>query len=76
MIETNQLADFISTLKTKYVEDLEYDIWLHKVFNKSFEEFKEYMTISKDAQNGYMNENEIKTTIQKSADILGDFIPQ
>ena len=34
------------------------------------------MRISKEAQNGYMNENEIKTTIQNSADILGDFIPQ
>lgn len=76
LIETNQFADFVDTIKTKYTEDLEYELWLHKVYNKSFDEFKESMRISKEAQNGYMNEDDIKTTIQKSADILGDFNPQ
>ena len=76
LIENNQLSDFITTIHNKYVEDLEYELWLHKVYDKSFEEFKKDMSISKDAQSGYMEDEDIKTTVKKSYDILSNFRPQ
>lgn len=64
------------TLNTKYIEDLEYDLWLHKVYDKSFEEFKKDINISRDAQAGYMNEDDVKATVKKSNEILSNFTPQ
>lgn len=76
LIESNQFNDFIMTLNTKYIEDLEYELWLHKVYDKSFEEFKKDISISRDAQAGYMNEEDIKATVKKSNEILSNFTPQ
>ena len=76
LIESNQFNDFIMTLNTKYIEDLEYELWLHKVYDKSFEEFKKDISISRDAQAGYMNEENVKATVKKSNEILSNFTPQ
>ena len=76
LIETNQFSDFISTLNDKVIEDLEYELWLHKIYDKSFEQFKKDVIMSRDAQAGYMDENEIKTTVKKSNEILSSFKPQ
>lgn len=76
LIESNQFNDFIMTLNTKYIEDLEYELWLHKVYDKSFEEFKKDLSISRDAQAGYMNEEDVKATVKKSNEILSNFTPQ
>ena len=76
LIESNQFNDFIVTLNTKYIEDLEYELWLHKVYDKSFEEFKKDISISRDAQAGYMNEEDVKATVKKSNEILSNFTPQ
>lgn len=76
LIESNQFNDFIVTLNTKYIEDLEYDLWLHKVYDKSFEEFKKDISISRDAQAGYMDEEDVKATVKKSNEILSNFKPQ
>ena len=76
LIESNQFNDFIVTLNTKYIEDLEYNLWLHKVYDKSFEEFKKDISISRDAQAGYMNEEDVKATVKKSNEILSNFTPQ
>ena len=76
LIESNQFNDFIMNLNTKYIEDLEYELWLHKVYDKSFEEFKKDISISRDAQAGYMNEEDVKATVKKSNEILSNFKPQ
>lgn len=76
LIESNQFNDFIITLNQKYLDDIEYDLWLHKVYNKSFEEFKKDISISRDAQAGYMNEEDVKATVKKSNEILSNFTPQ
>ena len=76
LIETNQFSDFISTLNDKVIEDLEYELWLHKIYDKSFEQFKRDIIMSRDAQAGYMDETEIKTTVKKSNEILSSFKPQ
>lgn len=76
LIENNQFSDFIDTLNDKYIEEFTYDYWIHKVFDKSFDDFKKEIKLSNDAQVGYMNEEDIKATINKSKDILSNFKPQ
>lgn len=76
LIETNQFSDYVSFIPTKFEEDIEFKVWLHKVFDKSFNEFKKDIKLSNDAQVGYMKEEDVKTTIQKSNEILSNFIPQ
>ena len=76
LIETNQFSDFIDTLNDRYIEEFNYDYWLHKIFNKSYPEFKEEIKLSNEAQVGYMNDEDLKTTVNKSKEILSDFKPQ
>lgn len=76
LIETNQLYDFIDTLMNNHQEDLLFKVWLHKVYDKSFDEFKNESNISDTAQVEYMTEQEVKTTIIKSRNILSNFSPQ
>ena len=76
LIETNRFNDFINTLHDKYIEELNYEYWLHRVFSKSYPEFKEEIQLSNDAQRGYMDDEDIKTTVNKSKEILSNFTPQ
>ena len=76
LIESNQFNDFIATLNDTYIQEFEYNLWLHKVYDRSFEEFKKDISISRDAQAGYMDDEDIKATVKKSNDILGNFNPQ
>lgn len=76
LIENNEFSDYISSVNSKYIEELEYDVWLHKAYNQSFNEFRDNIQLTRDAQSGYMNEEDVKTTIQNSSDILSNFTPQ
>ena len=76
LIQTNKFSDFINTLNDKYIEELNYEYWLHRVFDKSYPEFKKELQLSSDAQRGYMDEEDIKTTVNKSKDLLSTFKPQ
>ena len=65
-------------INSKYIEELEYDVWLHRpeTYGKSFDDFKKDIHLSKDAQIGYMDGEDVKTTLRKSNDILSNFKPQ
>ncbi len=68
-------SDFIPTIINNHNDELLLDVWLHKVYDKSFEEFKKSLNTDV-AQVEYLSGDEIKTTINKSKDILSDFKPQ
>lgn len=74
LIENNQFSDFIDTFNEKVVEDMEFECWLHKIYDKSFVEFKEQVhnTMSVEVN---MSEDEIKATLNKSNEILANFDP-
>ena len=74
LIETNQFSDFIDTFNEKVVEDMEFDYWLHKVYDKSFNDFKKQIhdTVNVEAN---MSEEEIKATLNKSNEMLTNFNP-
>lgn len=65
------LSDFISEVWKIRDEEMQWQYFLAKVFDKSFEDFKESMK----AQKG-MSQEEIETTIQDSMAIMDSFIPE
>lgn len=48
------------------------DIWLHKVFDKSFAEFKQSILENDEA----VSDEQIETTVSNSRAILNNFIPE
>ena len=76
LIETNQFSEFIDTFNERVIEDIELQYWLHKVFDKSFDEFRNKIHNNSHAQTEVMSEDEVKATINKSYDILSNFQPQ
>lgn len=72
LIEYNRFSDFIDTINEKVVEDMEFDYWLHKVYDKSFAEFKKQINEVVEVN---MNEDEIKATLNKSNAMLANFDP-
>ena len=75
LIENDMLSDFIDTLLEKYNEDIEMNVWLHKVHDRSFNEFSNSIH-NQDAQLDEMDIEEVKTTVKKSKEILSNFQPQ
>lgn len=69
------LSDYIDTLIDKYNEDISLEVWLHKVYDKSFSEFTKNIH-NQNAQVDVMDKEEVKTTIKKSYEILSKFQPQ
>ena len=76
LIENEMLSDYIDTLNEKAIFDFEFDVWLHKVEGKSFNDWREELHFDVQARNVEMDENELKTTVLKSSDILNSFEPQ
>ena len=55
-------------------EKYDWEFFLHKIFDKSYQEFKEEIKINK--QNQEMSEQFIETTVKHSMDILNTFNPE
>lgn len=75
LIENEMLSDYIDTLNEKAIFDREFDVWLHKVEDKSFNDWRKELHFNADARNVEMSEHEVKTTVLKSSDILNGFEP-
>lgn len=71
LIPTGDLSDFISTIWEIREEEMQWQYFLSKVFDKSFEDFKETMK----PQQG-MTQKEIETTIKDSMTMIDSFIPE
>lgn len=68
------VSEFIDTVNTETEENAKWDIFLHKVWDKSYNEFNEAIKVEQDNKN--MSASEIETTIQMSEDILANFNPE
>lgn len=74
LIENNQFSDFITTFNDKVIEDIEFEYWLHRIFDKSFIEYRDKIhSVTKVEVN--MSEEEIKATLNKSNEMLTNFNP-
>ena len=70
MIQTLRFSEFVDEFLTLESEKKEWEFYLHKVFNKSFDEFKNSMEQPK------ASEEQVETTVQNSISILQNFIPE
>lgn len=72
-IRTHRFTEFITEFLELREEDLMWEIWLHKIEDKSFEEFKE--SVKGIAKNQEFTKEQIETTINDSAAMLNNFNP-
>lgn len=74
MIQTGQLCDFIEKCVKSKREADEWEIYLHKVWDKSFTDFKNEIKVNQD--NRRMSKSTIEATIKGSMSILNNFNPE
>ena len=78
MIQTGRFCDFVyefmNTTNREKNEEAEWEYYLHKVFDKSFNEFKE--EIRNNSENQEMSKEQIETTVTDSLNILKNFKPE
>lgn len=73
IILTDKLTEFVSHIVDETNNEQEWEFFLHKVFDKSFREFKESLrTTERPCE---MSKSDIETTIKDSLDITQNFIP-
>lgn len=77
-IHSCRLAEFIDALVDVQNEELMWETWLHKVLDKSFDEFKEDVAaqVRSSKQPDEMTNEQIEATIHRSNHILDEFYPQ
>lgn len=77
MITTGRLTEFVDEIVGIHNEEEEervlYEVWLHKVFDKGFDEFRE--SIGKENNTAAPTQEDIANTIRGSKDLLNSFVP-
>lgn len=72
-IQTSRFCEFVRAFVKQKIEDDRWELYLHKVWDKSFAEFCQSLDTTEDEQD--MSEDDMEATIQKSMNILGSFNP-
>lgn len=70
-IERNRLSEFIYEVWSIHNEEEVFDIWLHKVDDKSYQDFRDSLIPPKP-----VNKEEVVKTIEDSTNILKGFTLQ
>lgn len=77
-IQTGRFSEFVDEFlqitETEKEDQANWDFFLHKVFEGSFNDFLEEQKINKQNQN--LSARTIETTIQHTNDILNNFNPE
>lgn len=74
-IRTERLFDFVNVFVDETNEDLLFDVWLHKVQDKTFDEFKRSIGLKSEAVPEQGLSESLETTLNNTTDILNSFIP-
>ena len=72
MARTEHLTEFIKKFVDKENEDLQWKVWLHKVWDMSFEEYKRKV-YNNNKQNFAMTDEQVNKQIKESRKILKGF---
>ena len=76
MIRTRRFEEFVMELVQMHNEEMEdktlWDIWLHRIFDKGFDEFKKSLGTHKEAA---PTQEEVKSIAMDSKNILAGFVP-
>ena len=67
------VIDFIKVTNQETEDSFTWEYFLHKVYDKSYQEFKEEIEINRENQE--LSEQDIETTVQHSMGILSSFNP-
>jgi hypothetical protein len=73
-IQTSRFCEFIETFLEQKVEDDRWEFYLHRVWDKSYTDFRDEMRRTQNAQS--MSEADVEATVKQSMDILGNFNPE
>ena len=75
MIQANKFGEFVDSFIRKIHkeknEKLTWEFYIHRIYDKSFNEFNE--ELENDARNQNMSEQEVETTIQQTIDMVNEF---
>ena len=71
---TDFVVEFIKTINKEKEEKYKWDIYLHRVFDKSYDEWNKELENNKN--NRSMSADKIETTVQDSLNILNNFKPK
>lgn len=72
-IQTARFCEFIKAFAEQVTEDDKWEIYLHRVWDKSYPQWCEELKNSQALRN--MSEKDMEATVQKSINILGNFTP-
>lgn len=73
MILNGTLFEFVLHMMKQSYEESEWEYFLHKVYDKSFKDFKESLTI--DNKTMEMSKSDIETTVKDSMNMVMNFVP-
>lgn len=77
MIQTCRFSEFVSefiqTINQEREDQLDWEFFLHKVWEGTFQEFKDGIKANRENQS--MSKRTIETTVKNSMDILKNFNP-
>ncbi len=74
MIQNSMLCEFIGKVVNAKHEADEWEVYLHKVWDKSFSEFKQELQLNRQHQ--HMSSTCAEHTIKESMNILKNFDPE
>lgn len=72
-IQTARFCEFINGFIEQANEDDKWEFYLHRVWDKTYQEYCDAIKTSQELRN--MSEGEMEATVKKSIDILGNFNP-
>lgn len=70
LIMSGRFTDFVLEFLEIQNEKMMWEFFLHKVYDKSFDEFKESITANKP-----VSKEQLETTVKDSKSILNSFVP-
>lgn len=70
----DNIVDVLNKETEEKGEERMWELYLHRIFDKSYSEFTESIKVEQDNKN--MTASEIETTVEMSKDILANFNPE
>lgn len=74
LISSSRFVEFIDEIIKLHNEEQIYDVWVRRVFDKTFEEFKQQVQEANEVSE--TDHQDVETTIQESINILNNFNPE
>ena len=79
MLRTGRFAEFVREVITMHNAETEektlWEAWLHKCYDKTFDEFRRALGAAQDAGTAGLTEQEMEDTVRQSVEMLEGFRP-